>query len=154
MSRNRAFQLGLAVIVGGGVGERTNGAAAAPAAGTMIEYSASASSHLHVPEARSRRICGGWTPNVAAQGPAKDYNLRAIFVDRITINGPDGKPVGKGESPHLSGGARQGARRHECAARHRRAHGRSGRRPGRLKLPQRHYARDAATTTSPATAGG
>src|SRR4029453_8302799 len=30
------------------------------------------------------------------QGPAKDCNLRAIFVDRMTINGPDGKPIGKG----------------------------------------------------------
>jgi hypothetical protein len=40
----------------------------------------------------------GFALNVAAQGPAKDANLRAIFVDRITINGPDGKPVGKGSS--------------------------------------------------------
>jgi hypothetical protein len=38
----------------------------------------------------------GFAPNVAAQGPAKDANLRVIFVDRVTINGPDGKPVGKG----------------------------------------------------------
>jgi hypothetical protein len=40
----------------------------------------------------------GWTPNVAAQGAAKDCNLRAVFIDRITINGPDGKPVGKGSN--------------------------------------------------------
>jgi hypothetical protein len=40
----------------------------------------------------------GWSLNVAAQGPAKDTNLRAVFVDRITINGPDGKPVGKGSN--------------------------------------------------------
>jgi len=38
----------------------------------------------------------GWKPNVASQGPAKDANLRVIFVDRLSINGPDGKPLGKG----------------------------------------------------------
>jgi hypothetical protein len=40
----------------------------------------------------------GFTMNVATQGPAKDCNLRAIFIDRITINAPDGKPVGKGSN--------------------------------------------------------
>jgi hypothetical protein len=40
----------------------------------------------------------GFTSNVAAQGPAKDCNLRLIFTDRITINGPDGKPLGKGSN--------------------------------------------------------
>lgn len=40
----------------------------------------------------------GFTLNVATQGAAKDCNLRAVFVDRMTINGPDGKPVGKGAS--------------------------------------------------------
>jgi len=40
----------------------------------------------------------GWTPNIATQGAAKDANLRAVFIDRMTINGPDGKPVGKGSN--------------------------------------------------------
>ncbi|MGA7238815.1 MAG: hypothetical protein WBY44_24245 [Bryobacteraceae bacterium] len=40
----------------------------------------------------------GFTMNVAAQGPAKDCNLRLIFIDRVTVNGPDGKPVGKGSN--------------------------------------------------------
>lgn len=40
----------------------------------------------------------GFTLNVAAQGPAKDCNLRAIFVDRLTINTPDGRPAGKGSN--------------------------------------------------------
>lgn len=40
----------------------------------------------------------GFTMNVAAQGPAKDCNLRAIFIDRLSINAPDGKPVGKGSN--------------------------------------------------------
>ena len=53
---------------------------------------------------RPRRAAGGlatylpagFTSNIAAQGAAKDCNLRAVFIDRMTINGPDGKPVGKG----------------------------------------------------------
>lgn len=40
----------------------------------------------------------GFTLNVATQGAAKDANLRAIFVDRMTINGPDGRPIGRGSS--------------------------------------------------------
>jgi hypothetical protein len=40
----------------------------------------------------------GFTPNVAAQGAAKDCNLRVVFIDRVTVNGPDGKPVGKGSN--------------------------------------------------------
>ncbi len=37
----------------------------------------------------------GFTPDVATQGPAKDCNLRIVFIDRVTINGPDGQPLGK-----------------------------------------------------------
>ena len=54
---------------------------------------------LHVPDAALTPLLPpGFTLNVATQGPAKDCNLRAIFVDRLTINGPDGKPVGKGSN--------------------------------------------------------
>lgn len=54
---------------------------------------------LHVPDAVLKTyLPTGWTPNVAPQGPAKDCNLRAIFIDRITVTGPDGKPVGKGSN--------------------------------------------------------
>jgi hypothetical protein len=54
---------------------------------------------LHVPEAAlAGFLPTGFTSNVAAQGPAKDCNLRAVFIDRITINAPDGKPVGKGSN--------------------------------------------------------
>ena len=73
----------------------------APAAGaqTMTEYSSEARFQLdvHVPDAAlAAFLPPGWTPNVAAQGAAKDANLRVIFIDRVTINGPDGRPVGKG----------------------------------------------------------
>jgi hypothetical protein len=54
---------------------------------------------LHVPDAAlATFLPAGWTSNAAAQGAAKDANLRAIFIDRVTINGPDGKPVGKGSN--------------------------------------------------------
>lgn len=38
----------------------------------------------------------GWQPAVAPQGPAKDANLRVIFIDRIAGFGPDGKPLANG----------------------------------------------------------
>ena len=54
---------------------------------------------LHVPDAAlTPYLPPGFTMNVATQGPAKDCNLRAIFIDRLTINAPDGKPVGKGSN--------------------------------------------------------
>src|SRR5229473_8498424 len=68
---------------------------------TMVESSAETRFQLdlHVPDAAVKAsLPPGWTLNVAPQGPAKDANLRAIFVDRVTINGPDGKPVGRGSN--------------------------------------------------------
>jgi len=54
---------------------------------------------LHVPDAALAALLpSGWTSNVSAQGPAKDMNMRVIFIDRVTINGPDGRPLGKGSS--------------------------------------------------------
>ena len=70
---------------------------------TLQEHSAEARFQLdvHVPDvALAAFLPPGWTPNIAAQGPAKDANLRVIFIDRMTINGTDGKPLGKG-SNHL-----------------------------------------------------
>lgn len=75
--------------------------AAVAAAQTPVEFSAEARFQLdlHVPDAAlAAMLPPGFTPNVATQGPAKDCNLRAIFVDRMTINAPDGKPVGRGSS--------------------------------------------------------
>jgi len=54
---------------------------------------------LKVPDAALLSyLPSGWTPNVATQGAAKDCNLRAVFIDRVTINAPDGKPIGKGSN--------------------------------------------------------
>jgi hypothetical protein len=68
---------------------------------TLVEYSLEARFQLdlHVPDAAlAVFLPEKWTSSVAAQGPAKDCNLRAVFIDRVTINGPDGKPVGKGSN--------------------------------------------------------
>jgi hypothetical protein len=52
---------------------------------------------LHVNDAAiAAMLPAGFSLNVATQGPAKDCNLRLVFVDRLTIHGPDGKTVGKG----------------------------------------------------------
>ena len=54
---------------------------------------------LKVPEAALKSFLpDGFTSNPAPQGPAKDCNLRLVFIDRVTINGPDGKPLGKGSN--------------------------------------------------------
>ncbi len=80
----------LSVMLGAGAG-----------AESLVENSAEARFQMdvHVPEAAlAAYLPSGWSPNVATQGNAKDANLRVIFIDRMTINGPDGKPVGKGSS--------------------------------------------------------
>src|ERR1700726_4187697 len=52
---------------------------------------------LHVSDAALKPFLpAGWTMNVATAGAAKDANLRAVFIDRVTINGPTGAPLGTG----------------------------------------------------------
>jgi hypothetical protein len=68
---------------------------------TMVEHSSEARFQLdlRVPDAAIKSyLPQGWTLNVATQGAAKDCNLRAVFIDRVTIHGPDGKPVGRGSN--------------------------------------------------------
>jgi hypothetical protein len=77
------------------------GGAHAAAAQSLVEYSAESRFQLDVkvPEAAlSAFLPVGFTPNIATQGPAKDCNLRVVFIDRISINGPDGRPVGRGSN--------------------------------------------------------
>jgi hypothetical protein len=77
------------------------GVAGYAGAQTAVETSSEARFQLdvHVPDAVLKSFLPpGWMPNVAAQGAAKDANLRVVFIDRITINGPDGKPAGKGSN--------------------------------------------------------
>jgi hypothetical protein len=68
---------------------------------TMLEFSNETRFQLdlQVPDAAlAPFLPQGWTSNPAAEGAAKDCNLRAIFIDRVTINGPDGAPLGKGSN--------------------------------------------------------
>ena len=70
-----------------------------------VEFSSEARFQLdlRVPDtALAAYLPTGWTSNVATQGPAKDCNLRAVFIDRVTINGPDGRPLGKGSNRLVS----------------------------------------------------
>src|ERR1700683_4109738 len=67
----------------------------------MVEFSSETRFQLDlkVPDAAlAAYLPAGFTPNVAAQGAAKDCNLRAVFIDRVTINGSDGRPIGKGSN--------------------------------------------------------
>jgi hypothetical protein len=57
---------------------------------------------FHVPNAALKAFLPrGWTLNVAARGPARDANLRVIFMDRMAITGPNGRPVGTTGSSRL-----------------------------------------------------
>ena len=76
-------------------------AAALAPAETMVEFSNETRFQLDlaVPQAAlNAYLPPGWKSNIATQGAAKDCNLRVIFIDRVTINGPDGAPLGKGSN--------------------------------------------------------
>lgn len=45
--------------------------------------------------ALAKMLPQGWEPVIATQGPAKDCNLRMIFIDRMAIIGADGKPASR-----------------------------------------------------------
>ena len=60
---------------------------------TMVEHSSEVRMQLDfvVPApALAKFLPAGWEPNVATQGPAKDCNVRMIFIDRVDITKPDG----------------------------------------------------------------
>jgi hypothetical protein len=84
-----ALPLALAVALGADLARAEN----------LIESSAESQMQLdfHVPDAAlAAMLPAGWQPNVATQGPAKDANIRMVFVDRGDITGPDNKPLGHG----------------------------------------------------------
>ena len=77
------------------------GAVTPLAADTMLEQGPEHRFQLdfHVPDAALQKMLpSGWVPLVATMGPAKDANIRMIFIDRINVMGSDGKPVGRGSS--------------------------------------------------------
>jgi len=62
---------------------------------TLIENSAEFRFQLdfHVNDAALQKLLpSGWEPVIATQGPAKDANLRLIFIDRVDVTNPDGTP--------------------------------------------------------------
>jgi hypothetical protein len=73
------------------------GLTAAAHAQTLLERSAEVRMQLDLavsPAALKALLPDGWQPFVATSGPAKDCNVRLIFVDRVDINSPDGAPRG------------------------------------------------------------
>src|SRR5260370_4064912 len=72
---------------------------------TLVEQNAEFRMQLDfvVPDAALRKFLpAGWEPNVATQGPAKDCNLRLIFIDRVDITGADGAPAGSSRLVYLA----------------------------------------------------
>lgn len=64
---------------------------------TLIEQSSEVRMQLDLavsPAALKALLPSGWEPFVATSGPAKDCNVRLIFVDRVDIDKPDGAPAG------------------------------------------------------------
>ncbi len=71
------------------------GAVQSASAETLIENSAEFRFQIdfHVNEAALQKLLpAGWEQVIATQGPAKDANLRVIFIDRIDVTNPDGTP--------------------------------------------------------------
>ena len=68
---------------------------------TFVEHSAEVRMQLDfvVPDAALKTFLpGGWEPNVATSGAAKDCNLRMIFIDRVDITKQDGSPATPGSN--------------------------------------------------------
>ncbi|MGZ3294292.1 MAG: hypothetical protein ACXU9D_13605, partial [Xanthobacteraceae bacterium] len=81
------------------------GASGQAQAETFVEHNAEFRMQLDfvVPDAALRKFLpAGWEPNVATQGPAKDCNLRMIFIDRVDITGADGAPAGSSRLVYLA----------------------------------------------------
>ena len=72
---------------------------------TFVEQNAEFRMQLDfvVPDAALRKFLpSGWEPNIATAGPAKDCNLRVIFIDRVDITGADGAPIGSSRLVYLA----------------------------------------------------
>src|SRR5215475_11037799 len=81
------------------------GAAGQARAETFVEQNAEFRMQLDfvVPDAALRKFLpAGWEPNIATSGPAKDCNLRLIFIDRIDVTAADGQPTGSSRLVYLA----------------------------------------------------
>jgi hypothetical protein len=91
MGRMMALSAGAAVLAAGAMG----GAVGFASAETLVENSAEFRFQIdyHVNDAALQKLLpAGWEPVIATQGPAKDANLRLIFIDRVDVTNPDGTP--------------------------------------------------------------
>src|SRR5260370_477806 len=71
------------------------GAVQSAGADTLVENSAEFRFQLdfHVNDAALQKLLpAGWETVIATQGPAKDANLRVIFIDRVDVTNPDNTP--------------------------------------------------------------
>ena len=90
MGRMIALSAGGALLAGalGGMAQQAS-------AETLVENSAEFRFQLdfHVNDAALQKLLpAGWEPAIATQGPAKDANLRLIFIDRVDVTNPDNTP--------------------------------------------------------------
>jgi hypothetical protein len=92
--RTTAFGASTALLAGTMVAA-VGGTALPAATETLIENSAEFRFQLdfHVNQAALQKMLpAGWEQVIATQGPAKDTNLRIIFIDRVDVTNPDGSP--------------------------------------------------------------
>ena len=90
-----ALSAGTALAAGTVATALIGGAVYTASAETLIENSAEFRFQLdfHVNEAALQKMLpAGWEQVIATQGPAKDANLRVIFIDRVDVTNPDGTP--------------------------------------------------------------
>jgi len=93
-----ALAVAAVLVAGGSAVEYAN-------AETLLENSAEVRMQLDLavtPAALKSLLPEGWEPFVATSGPAKDCNIRMIFVDRVDITGPDGAPVGTNQMVYFA----------------------------------------------------
>jgi hypothetical protein len=86
-----ALSAGAGLLAAGAVG----GTLPRASAETLLENSAEFRFQIdfHVNEAALQKLLpAGWEQVIATQGPAKDANLRVIFIDRVDVTNPDGTP--------------------------------------------------------------
>ena len=90
--------LGLAVLL---TSTAFGGLSAPASAESFVEHSSEVRMQLDfvVPAAAlAKFVPEGFDMNVATQGPAKDCNVRMIFIDRVDITKQDGSPADPGSS--------------------------------------------------------
>src|SRR5882757_1979729 len=77
---------------------------------TFVEQSAEFRMQIDfvVPDAALRKFLpAGWEPAIATQGPAKDCNIRVIFIDRADITNAEGVPTGTSRLVYLAAPVKQ-----------------------------------------------